>query len=97
MFRLFDPATALPTDERGKSPMQPVCARRLQKGRECLVVGARADKLEMAREALDDIFRPLLACQFHNDGLPCARACSHNVEKVFFEYQEIVLSSRLSA
>jgi hypothetical protein len=87
---LFDPAAALPTDSNGKSPMQPVCARRLRIGYERLMGGARADDVQATSKALDDI-APLLACQYRNDGLPCAFSCINEAERVTTEFQEVVL------
>lgn len=95
MTCLFDPAAALPTDSSGKSPMQPVCARRLRISRDRLMGGAFADDVEATGKALDDI-APLLACQYRNDGLPCAFSCINEVEGVTTEFQEIVLRPKPS-
>lgn len=95
MICLFDPAAALPTDSSGKSPMQPVCARRLRIGHERLMGSARADDVEATGKAFDDIM-PLLACQFRNDGLPCAFSCICEVERVTTEFQKIVLRPKPS-
>lgn len=90
MNSLFDASVKLPIDPNGRSPMQPVCARRLRAGGENLVAGARRKNLESITKALDEI-APLLSCQFHNGGLPCGAACQRDVEKVLVEYQLIVL------
>ena len=90
MICLYDTKFALPVNELGKSPMQPVCAKRLRAGRERLIAGAKADDLEAVRKALDEI-GPLLACQFRNDGLPCAHACERATEAVSTEFQELAL------
>ena len=87
---LYDPKSALPINERGRSPMQPVCANRLRVGHGRLIAGAKADDIEAVRTALDAI-GPLLACQFRNDGLPCAHACERATDAVTAEFQELAL------
>ena len=90
---LYDAKSALPVNERGRSPMQPVCANRLRVGRQRLIAGANADDIEAVRKALDAI-GPLLACQFRNDGLPCAHACERSTDAVTAEFQELALRGR---
>ena len=90
MTCLYDAKTALPVDPQGKSPMQPVCTKRLRVGHERLIVGVKADDLDAVRKALDDI-GPLLACQFRNDGLPCAQACCRATDVFCTKFQELAL------
>ena len=85
---LYDAKSALPINERGKSPMQPVCANRLRVGHGRLIAGAKADDIDAVRAALDAI-GPLLACQFRNDALPCAHACERATDTVTAEFQDL--------
>jgi hypothetical protein len=90
MISLYDSATALPVNKQGKSPMQPVCLRRLQAGHRRLIAAVKGHDLEAVRKALDEI-GPLLACQFRNDGLPCAQACHRATDAVSAEFQGLAL------
>ncbi|MEK7244769.1 MAG: hypothetical protein AAB223_01975 [Pseudomonadota bacterium] len=58
-----------------------------------LIAGVKADDLEAVRKALDAI-APLLACQFRNDGLPCAHACERATDAVSAEFQGLALRGR---
>ena len=90
MSSMYDPRSALPVNARGKSPMQPVCANRLNVGHKRLIEAAKADDVAAATLALDGI-APLLACQFRNGALPCAQACDLATDTLGIAFQEAVL------
>ena len=90
---LYDAKTALPANERGRSPMQPVCLKRLRIAHDRLIAGVKADDIDAVRKALDD-FGPLMACQFRNAGLPCAQACNRATDSVSAEFQELAQRDR---
>ena len=75
MACLYDPRVALPIDRRGHSPMQPACAKRIDRAGALLLKGVSPTGTpELVRDAIEDL-GPLFACQKHNGALPCARAC----------------------
>ena len=90
---LYHLETALPVNELGKSPMQPVCKKRLQAGGARLIEGVSADDLDAVSRSLAEI-EPLLACQFRNAMLPCAHACEYAANDVIVEFQYLAKRNR---
>ena len=88
---LYDGDTALPADDRGRSPMQPVCARRFDKAGAMLLKGTRGKgDTALVRDAIESL-GPIFACQHHNQALPCARACAAETNMLLRIFREQVL------
>ncbi|MSP81260.1 MAG: hypothetical protein EXR02_09415 [Rhodospirillales bacterium] len=88
---LYDGDTALPEDERGRSPMQPVCARCFDKAGAMLLKGSRGKgDTALVREAIESL-GPIFACHRHNQALPCAGACAAETNMLLRIFREQVL------
>ena len=91
MICLYDGNTALPANERGRSPMQPACARRFDKAGAMLLKGTRGKgDTALVRDAIESL-GPIFACQRHNRALPCAGACDAETHMLLRIFQEQVL------
>ena len=91
MICLYDSNTALPVNERGRSPMQPTCARRFDKAGAMLLKGARGKgDTALVRDAIESL-GPIFACHRHNRTLPCAGACDAETNMLLRIFQEQVL------
>ena len=90
MTCLYDNKTVHAVNRWGRSPMQPMCERRLDLSGTWLLKGARGGNMALVRRGLEGL-GSLSACHKHNLTLPCARACRGELNSLsrFFQDQEL--------
>lgn len=87
MQSLYNPKEAPLLDERGQHRMLSTCIKRLANGANKLVNAHENDSNKGIQEAIFEI-NPLLVCQHHNSGLPCATACFQTTSVIRTEFKD---------